>query len=125
MGILSPYQCKATTHTILERESSHHRCFTSVSPIFHQSFTRPVFFQCFASVFKSVSPVLLKCTKNVSKVLQSCLFVLKSSQLPECKEGLFELKNILEISFYLTTISFSAFTSLRVIKLMKWLHLRC
>ena len=40
--------------------------------------------------FNSVSPVSQKCLKSVSKFF----FALKSSQLPEHKEGLFSNKNI-------------------------------
>ena len=75
--------------------------FASVLPVFKQCFTMftrfsPVFNKCltivskvFQKCIKNVTKMFPKWFQSVSKVFQSCLLALKSSQLPEHKEGSF------------------------------------
>ena len=61
-------------------------CFTSVSSVFHH---------CLTNVSTEIHPFfksLYQCFKNVSKMFKSCLLTLKSLQVPEPMEGLFDPK---------------------------------
>ena len=66
-----------------------------------------MFQKCFTSVSKVYKKCLQKCFKSVSKVFQSCLFALKSSQLPEHKEGLFFISSALASTPVEAEVSFN------------------
>ena len=86
----------------------HLLCLIFVSLVCHQFFTN-----CLTNVsaefhqfFNSLSPAF----KSVSKVFKSCLFELKSSQVPKPKEGLYDPKIFLIENFSAKKVCTNLFT---------------